>query len=597
LRARRAIGREGLIVGGFLALGIWGTWPLTSHLFSTVTGFQDVYGQAWKLWWVKEQLFSLQSPYYSDDLLSPVGSYLASGALMPMVGVVLSPLTELLGPGATRNLASLGVPVLCAYVTYRLALRLGLTRSAGLVAGALYGFSTILTVRAAVHLSLAAGAIFAPLALLYAVRYWQRRGPGDAALLGAVLGAAVLVDQTTAVFAATIAGGYLVAVFVRGRTPPQRWVPALGVAALAAVVVAAPQLYMTLRQDSVDPPADSAALAASYRSYDASLLSMLSPSPNLRVQLPGDLDGLTYRGHPGELITAFGWGLLALAAAGFWFARRRPLVLGLLAAFAGAVVLALGPEITLTNNGLTPLPVMRGGQQLSSLMPYTWLVQVPGLDELRIAARFTQLALLPAALLAGLGLQALLARGRVFAWVAVGLLGLALLELGWAPRAGPGTLNLDKQVPLTRDELYAPVRADSSRSIVVDLPLAFVSGHGGPGEGVADLEGMFRATEHQHPVATGYLARLPQDRVDAITSHRFYADLIAHQSTVDQGGRPLSSAAGGADARAMGVGWVVIWPDLGVSTEVRRYVRAVGFELVREVDGIELYRAPGAWAL
>jgi hypothetical protein len=592
------VGREALILGGFLAFGIWATWPLATNMFSSLSAVGDHYQHAWMLWWFNEQTFSLENPFFTDHLLAPIGTYLAYGPLMPLVGAVLAPITALFGAGVSRNVASLAIPVLCAYVTYRLALRIGIGRGIAIITGGLYGFSSMLIIRAGAHLNLAAGAIFAPLALLCAVRYYQHQTRGNAALLGGTLGAAVLVDQQTALFAAALSMGYLAAVHLRDRVPARRWLRPLLLAVVVGVVIASPQLLMTIKQDAVDTPVGLDILATSYNGYNTSLLAMLAPSPNLRLA-PSDIDELMYESEVGELVPALGWGLLALAVAGLALARRRLLVIGLATALVGGMLLALGPEFTLSSDPLLPLPITYGGQELSGVMPYTWLVRIPGLDELRVAARFAQFALLPAALLAGLGLQALLRRGRVAGLLAIALVALAVLESGWPISRGP-------QVPLTRDELYAPVKADGSDSIVVDIPLGFLSGPGnGPGPGIGAMEGMYRGTEHGHPIATAYIARITVNRINDLVSHRFYTDLLGHQQEEPERpltagrspdlARPMNPKAGRMDARTMGVGWVVIWPGQDVTRKVRRYVRAVGFRLEHRVDGIELYRAPAGW--
>jgi len=589
----KRIGREALILAAFVAFAVYATWPLVTNMFSSFTAEADNYQHAWMLWWLKERLFSLENPYWTSDLLAPKGAYLAYGPLMPLVGAVLAPITELAGPGIARNVATLAVPVLSAYVTYRLGMRLGLTRLGAVVTGGLYGFSTMLTARAYVHLNLGAGIVFAPLAFLVAVRYYQRQTWRNAVVLGGTLGAAVLVDQQTAIFAAGLAMAFLAAMHIKQRVHPRRWYRALALATITGVLVASPQLVMTFRQDSHDTPTELTSLTRGYKTYNASLLAMASPSPNLRFETPWQLDDIMRDADEGELVPAFGWGLLSLAVAGLAFARRRQLAVGLFAAFAIGVVLALGPEFTLSTNPHIPLPVTYGGQELSALMPYTWMVQIPFLDEIRSASRFSLFALLPATLLAGLGLQALVRRGWLARTLAVALLVLAVLEAGW-----PITRD-DRQVPLTREELYAPVKAQAGDSIVVDVPLGFL---GGAGAGIGETqEGMLRATEHGHPAATGYLSRLPQNRLETLLRHRFYADILLHQRVELQNSmRALAERfprpdpkAGRIDARATGVGWVVIWPE--ASHDVRRYIRAVGFHLERRIDGIELYQAPASF--
>jgi hypothetical protein len=604
----RRLGREALVLAGFLAFAVYATWPLATNMFSGFSDRGDSYLDAWMLWWVKEQGFSLHNPYYTGHMLAPVGSYLAYGGLMPLAGVVLAPITALFGAGVARNLASLAVPVAASYVTYRLGMRIGLVRCIALITGGLYGFSTLLIMRAAYHLNLGAGLIFAPLALLCAVRYYQRPTWRNAVGLGGTLGMAVLVDQTTAMYACVLAMGFLAAVHLQDRVHPRKWYRALALATVTGILVATPQLLMTFKQDTVDTPTHLASMSAGFKSYNASILAMASPSPSLRLA-PWQINEIVDRSgdESGELPAAFGWGLLGLAGAGIVLARRRRLAVGLFVAFVVSALLAMGPELTLSSHPQLPLPITYGGSEMSGLMPYTWVVRIPGLYQLHVASRFTLLALLPATLLAGIGLQALWGRGRGGQSLAVVLVALAVLEAGYPVTRG------DRQVPLTRDELYAPVKAQEGDSILVDVPLGFTSGVGGIGD-PRDQEGLFRATEHGHRVASAYLSRVPLNRMAAQIGHRFYTDLIVQQGTdypqLIGGETPFSiccalKASGGhlaglfpppdpevgrADAREMGVGWVVIWPE--ASAEVRRYIRAVGFRLEHKIDGIALYRAP-----
>ena len=614
------IARESLVVAGFLVFGVYATWPFVTHMFTSFSDLPDNYQHAWMLWWVKEQLLALQNPFYTDQILAPVGSYVAYGPLMPLVGALLAPITVLFGVGVARNAVSFAVPVIASYVTYRLGIRIGLDRSVAVVTGALYGFSSQLIMRA-YHLNLMAGLIFVPLALLCAVRYYQRQTPRDALMLGASLGAAVLVDQQTALFAAALGMGYLAAVHLKDRVHPRKWIRALVLATVTGVVAASPQLLMTLEQDSVDTPTTLEHLAPAYKDYNSSLLAMVEPSPSLRVT-PGPTEQIIGHSDPGEFPTAFGWGVLALAGTGLVLSRRRRLAIGLFAALIATALLALGPEVTFSSHPHIPLSITYGGQEMSGLMPFTWLAHIPSLDQVRAPSRFTLLGLLPATLLAGLGLQALVRRGPGGQSFAIALVAVAVLEAG-APISRD-----DRQVPLTRNELYAPVKADKSDSILVDVPLGFIDGIGGLGDNAPET--MLRATEHGHPVAGGHLSRLPVNRIGELAAHRFYSDIIIQQSNhilqqpalsgeepeddeaentfsaavqldpargdalVDSG-QPLTKLfpppdprAGRIDAIEMGVGWVVVWPE--ASAEARRYIRAVGFRLVRLSDGIGLYR-------
>ena len=67
----------------------------------------------------------------------------------------------------------------------------------------------------------------------------------------------------------------------------------------------------------------------------------------------------------------------------------------------GGALLALGPTLVIGGKVHVPLPVTWDGTRMSLLMPYTWLVHVPGLSALREADRLALLGLVGAAMLAG----------------------------------------------------------------------------------------------------------------------------------------------------------------------------------------------------
>jgi hypothetical protein len=52
-------------------------------------------------------------------------------------------------------------------------------------------------------------------------------------------------------------------------------------------------------------------------------------------------------------------------------------------------------------------------------------------------------------------------------------------------------------------------------------------------------------------------------------------------------------AAARADARRLGIGWVVVWPQ---SAPIARYLTQTGFRLDYRVDGVWVYRPASALA-
>src|SRR5262249_904012 len=158
----------------------------------------------WGFWWVGRHLTHLGNPWATGYLAAPVGTQLAYHTLMPLPGALMTPVTLTFGPSASYNLLSIACPGLLCYAMYRAA-RLWLPTGLGAIAaGAFFGLSSNLAWRSWSQLNLGLGALFLPLTLAAAVRL--RRAPGrQAAILGAILGAALLTDQESAVLAGLLA--------------------------------------------------------------------------------------------------------------------------------------------------------------------------------------------------------------------------------------------------------------------------------------------------------------------------------------------------------------------------------------------------------
>ena len=102
--------------------------------------------------------------------------------------------------------------------------------------------------------------------------------------------------------------------------------------------------------------------------------------------------------------------VLALAGLAISWRRRSARRLGLL--WLGSTALAMGSALKIGTASYLPAAITLGGVRLSGVLPFTWLVQVPGLSAFREADRFTLLALVPAALLGGSTVGWLAARAR-----------------------------------------------------------------------------------------------------------------------------------------------------------------------------------------
>lgn len=578
----------GLLVG-YLLLGLVVTWPRAAYLTNRMPNTRDQGSYAWDLWWIAHQLTHLANPFDTTAIYAPVGTPLAYNSMMPLLGVVMAPVTLTLGAPFACNLLSILTPGLAAYAMYRAA-RLWLPPVGSFAAGALFGMSSMLAWRAWFHLNLGFGAIFLPITLEVAVRL--RRDPSlwRSMRLGLVVGLCLLVDSESAILCSIVVAVTLLPWLLTdiGR----RKIGLLALAIGVGVVVASVQIIAMLRQ-TYALKQDPAAIAQHYLQFGVGVNQIFAPSP--RVSAFG-LDsvgnyyydhGITTEGMPTFGVTVT---LLALLGAVVMWRQKRArawLVLWLVGAAT-----ALGPVIYIGTRAYAPLAIEDHGQKLSGLMPYTWFTRLPGMNGFYEANRFTVIALIPATLLAG-GAVTWLAKRWAPALAVVTV--LCLSELGWSgPQFGGRVPHLSlssavaagaamsTHLPAITDQ----IEADHSDSIVVDVPLGFRSGsleYGAP----FPAEGLVLSTIDHHPRAVGYVARLPHATVDGLSRQAFYTAMIAAQSGVVIHAARVRLAR--ANARRIDVGWVVVWAS--EPPAVRRFLRAAGFHFVTRSDGVTLYRA------
>jgi hypothetical protein len=598
---RRPVGVHLAVLIGYLAAGIAVTWTraiyLTEHVLPGDARDPGLF--VWDFWWMARSVVHLSNPWYTHYLAAPVGAPLAFHTLMPLPGVLMTPVTLLYGPSFTYNLLSAAAPGLMCYAMYRAA-RLWLPSQTGAIAaGAFFGLSTMMTWNAWFEIQAALGAIFLPLALEASVRLRRRPGWRRATILGVVLGAALLTDQESAILAGVIAA-LAVLPWLASRPAdggPSAWarLRSAAIAAVVTVVVASPQL-IAMMQQTADAAVPQGALAADYMNSGANLQQIFAPSP--RVAFFGLTALAADYHHAGSSLTFTAYGvvltLLALFGLAVCWRKHGARALGLL--WLGATITALGTGIVIGAHRYVPLGQVWHGIHVSVIMPYTWMVRVPFLSSFREANRITELGLVPAALLAGAAVNWLRYRSRP---VLVVVLALASLEAGSVgARSGPTPL---VTMPTAMPALDRPIAADHSGSIVVDIPFGVRSAVPLPDEGAGfNPEAEVQATADGHPRAIAYISRLPESEEAAIRRHAFYAYLLDAQQAPSSLYRELFGAsradsvrlaAARTDVRRSDIGWAIAWSSTPV---IVHYLTAVGFRFDYRADGAAVYRMPAA---
>jgi hypothetical protein len=635
------VARQLGLLACYLAVGVAVTWPRAAYLAGSLPSTRDAAAYVWGFWWVARQLTHLGNPWATGYLAAPVGTQLAYHTLMPLPGSLMTPVTLTFGPSASYNLLSIACPGLLCYAMYRAA-RLWLPTGFGAIAaGAFFGLSSDLTWRSWYQLNLALGALFLPLTLAAAVRLRRAPGRRQAAILGAILGAALLTDQESAVLAGILAVLALIPWLMRPSQPdrtlqpdgpsrpgrmtrpdpvtadpitrpdPMTWrdwmtwrdrmirrnrtrqprrdrLRLAGVCAGTAALVASPQIIAMIWQAACGgastPPY---VMYHDYSGSGAGLVQMFAPSPRLAAYGMANLAALYYHGRGGWVVIGYGLVVSVTALVGLVATWQRPGTrqLGLL--WLGCTLLALGPVPWIFNRAYHPLALQWHGVAMSTLMPFTWFVRVPGLGNFREAARFTELGLVAAALLAGAAVNWLSTRARP---VLVVLLTLGLLEAGWSGNLTTRMWPIGV-MPTALPALDAPIAADHSHAIVVDIPFGIRGGLPVTGRPFPP-ESMVLATADGHPLADGYASRIPSTTLAGIAQHPFYAALLKLQTGLPDTSAQLRAAR--RSARLMHVGWVLVWvhsPAIRrVLPRLWRFLPRTGFRFDYRADGVSVYR-------
>jgi hypothetical protein len=589
--ATPAAGGHLLLVACYVLAGVAVTWPLPAQLWNgQLLKVADVSSYVWALWWVPHQLLHLGNPWFTQHMAAPAGLQLGFDTLMPLAGLIMAPVTLALGPTTSFAVLTIVTPGLLCYGTYRAA-RLWLRPPGAIAAGALFGLSTMVAWQNAFHLNITAGTIFLPLTLEAAVRLRRSPGRRQGITLGVILGASVLTNQESAVVAALLAAAVLVPWLVMLARQPQRaaLTPGLRTLALGAVVavaVASPQLAAMIGQAASGGTTIAAAnvqqLTESYRSFGVGLPTLFAPSPRLAHFGLGQLTAayqFTDKAQRGEGIPTFGVVLAALAAAGLCLSWRRRASWWLALLWLGGAALALGPTLVVGSRTFVPLATAWHGVTVSPLLPYTWLIRVPGLSALREADRLALLGLLGAAILAGAAVDWACAHLRkVVAGAALVVVAAAgFLEAGWSATGYP-------QMAAAMPVVDGPIAADHSGTIVVDVPFGLRGGVGIGGQPLPP-QALVVATADGHPRAESYSSWVPEATSRAIDRRPFYRFLDAAQTGARFPHNGPDQRAAMQSARQLRVGWVIVWHStrLAGRPAVISYLYATDFKIAYQV--------------
>jgi dolichyl-phosphate beta-glucosyltransferase len=363
-RVRRGVSL--VVLAGYAAVSFaYFGWWMVPHPGRIVPTGQDPDIYVWGFGWWAHALGHLTNPFVSHALYAPIGVNMMWTPSAPGLAFLFTPLTALVGPVASYNVASVLAPALSAWTAYLLCRYLTGSVWASVVGGYLFGFSDAV-IRQAQPGNINLSSVFLlPLIALVVLRYLRREldGRGLAWRLGLLL-ALQLTISTEFLVMATIALAVsllLAYLLVFGLRPRLRHAPGPIAAGYGlGALFAAPFTYYLL----VD--FESGGVVANIKDWGTDVLGPIVPNRMIAVG-GGDLTSLAaqipsrsvYLGLPTVLI-------ILLYGAREW---RSPRARFLLAALGAAGVATLGATLRI------------GGHTLFTLPWWTAATHVPGLAD------------------------------------------------------------------------------------------------------------------------------------------------------------------------------------------------------------------------
>lgn len=331
----------------------------------------DATAQMWFLSWTPRALLDGQNPFFTDHLNYPDGVNLMWNTLMPLLGVVVAPVTWMSGPVLSYNLLITGGVALSAWTASTLAYRYSGSWPASTVAGLIFGFSPYMMAHAWGHLNLTF-LVLVPVGFLLIddLLVRQRRASWvTGAGLGAVLAAQFLISQEVLATMALCAVVALLVLAVMRPAEARRRAPyvvrGLCATGVVALVLCAWPLWMMLRG-----PGRIGSGKIHSDPYYTDLAEFVRPTSLQQFASSWAGNGAHVWGrYVHEWNGYLGIPLLVLVGYIVWCYRSRFVVKALAIVAAAVALLSLGPDLRLDGR-LTGIP-----------LPFRLMEQLPVVEQ------------------------------------------------------------------------------------------------------------------------------------------------------------------------------------------------------------------------
>ena len=553
----------------FAALSIVWTWPLVLHFSDHIPGpGGDNYSFLWNLWWMRKALGAPELEFFqSRYLFSPFGVDLINHPHSALQGYLSATALGRLSIIASGNLYVIVSVFLNAACAYALAFDLVRRRQAALLAGVALGGSPYVAAHLLAHFDLLTAWVIPLFALC--LRRSLRTGSIIAAVgCGLCVAVAAYAAYDYVVYLAVFAVTYTLASFRFERPAPEtfwRGAQALMITVATFTLLSLPLIAQAFRLALSGRYVSQAYL---WRSGPRGVDALAPLAGNPFHPFYGRAVSTFYEHLGIDRIEAVGWlGIVPLVVLltgrGMWLdseeARRWKVVLIVFA------IWALGPFLTIggVDAGL-PLP-----QALARFVPLVEIAWMPGRAMVCV---YLALGVLMALRVAGLVGRSALARPAI-QWALIALLALDYLH---AP------------IPLTaldRPAVYEQLASITDNGAVIEVPF-------GIGDGLLIARGsqerrlLYNATIHGHPVAGGYIDRMPPQVAQAYDAMPVVGNLLR----LSNGEEPIEETA---PVALLPFRYLVL--DTNTATpELIDYVRrTLDMDLISTGGGKQLYAVQG----
>ncbi len=480
----------------FAMLSILMTWPLATQLGTHLPGRGwDQFAHFWTYSWVKEALFTGRSPFYTTLLYYPDGVSLTTHNI-PWLNIAFwLPIQALIGDIAAAGLIFLVSFTLNGFAMYLLVYEWTRSMPAAFIGGLIFGYWPY-TVSRDGHLNTIV-LFWLPLSLLFLKRTFDDRRLRDAVLSGVFLALGGITRWQLLIISSFIIGLYILYRLATDASCRTKQVAGhMVIVALVAIIIMAP-FAIPVALDQINRTNTEDLIIIDPASKNTNLLGYIIPSTAFTFW------GQVTRRVPEDLqvrqteIAFIGVIVMTLAIYGTWrnWRKARFWVLAALLYF----ILALGSYLRIGNQVFPQVP-----------MPYRLIEDIFFIQVIRMVHRFNTVLGLPIAMLAGLGVVALLGRRGIAKWspLVVGILSvLILMEYAIVPIGASRT---------TIPDWYETLAQEPGKFGVFDLPLKS-TGH--------DKLYMFYQRTHGKPLVTGHVSRLPEEALSFLNSTPFLRGL------------------------------------------------------------------------